>query len=63
MTKSQGLIINMITPDTTSINMYSNGQYNPSFILQKAAFNCSMNKIYTYSQTSQQHESNTPYTF
>ena len=61
-TACQGLSINLITPDSNSINMYNSGQYNSLFIVQTAPFNCSMNTIYTYSQSSPQYQQNTPYT-
>ncbi len=54
--------INLITPDNNVINMYSSGTYNSSFVEQSATFNCSMNHIYTYSQSSSQYQANTPYT-
>ena len=58
---SSSLNINMITASNISMNMYANGQYNSLFVSQADQFNCSMNRLFNYKQTTPQHISNTPY--
>ena len=58
---SDNLSIDLVTPDNIVVNMYTSGQYNSFFVDQTTQFNCSMDSIYTYAQTSTHNEANTPY--
>lgn len=61
LTICNGFQINLLMANNLTINLYSNGQYNSIFVEQTDKFNCSMNRIYSYAQTPQQYNANTPY--
>lgn len=56
------LQIAMTTADNQTVNMFTNNQYNVLFVQQSHDFNCSINKLYTLSQSLPQYQSNAAYT-
>lgn len=58
----RSLTINMTTADNQTVIMYENNQYNILFVEQSHDFNCSINKLYTLSQSVPQYDSNAAYT-
>jgi len=58
----KSLSINMITGNGDLVGMYNNNLYNRLFIRQNIDFNCSMDSLYSYSQSLYEYLNNTGYT-
>jgi hypothetical protein len=50
----------MITSNA-SVSMYNASGYNPLFVEVTRKYNCSLNELFTYEQTTAQLIANTPY--